>query len=75
MPYMQSRRATALGLLVLMAHTIDRVWLQGAHIICNGSVRYTRRDGSHLSIPFATILTTEGGIIEDYKVYADVSPL
>jgi len=48
---------------------------QGAHIICNGSVRYTRRDGSQLSIPFATILTTEGGIIEDYKVYADVSPL
>ena len=30
---------------------------------------------SQLSIPFATILTTEGGIIEDYKVYADVSPL
>jgi hypothetical protein len=30
---------------------------------------------SQLPIPFATILTTEGGIIEDYKVYADVSPL
>lgn len=61
--------------IAAMAHTIDRVWLQGARIICNGSVRYTRRDGSQLSIPFATILTTEGGIIEDYKVYADVSPL
>ena len=58
-----------------MAHTIDAVWSQGADIICNGSVRYTRLDGSHLSIPFATILTTERGLIHDYKVYADVSPL
>ena len=58
-----------------MAHTIDAIWSQGANIICNGSVRYTRFDGSHLSIPFATILTTERGLIHDYKVYADVSPL
>ena len=58
-----------------MAHTIDKVWSQDADVICSGSVQYTRLDGSQLSLPFATILTTEDGLIRDYKVYADVSPL
>ncbi len=61
--------------IAAMAHTIDRVWSQGPHIICNGSVSYTRLDGSHLSIPFATSLFIEGEVIEEYSVYVDVSPL
>ncbi len=58
-----------------MAHTIDKVWSQDADVICSGSVQYTRLDGSQLSVPFATILATEDGLIRDYKVYVDVSPL
>lgn len=58
-----------------MAHTIDNVWSTGHHIICEGTVTYTRHDQTQTSARFATVLGLEGDLISDYKVYADISQL
>ncbi len=58
-----------------MSHRIDGIWAQGDDIICKGEVHYTRLDQSELSLPFATILEIKAGLIQDYQVYVDVTPL
>ncbi|WP_282608822.1 nuclear transport factor 2 family protein [Pelagibius sp. Alg239-R121] len=58
-----------------MAHTIEGVWAQDRDVICSGYVQYIRSDGTELSLPFSTILSLEDGLIADYQVYADISPL
>ncbi|MEP3245986.1 MAG: nuclear transport factor 2 family protein [Sneathiella sp.] len=58
-----------------MSHQIDGFWSVGNTLICNGSVDYTRLDGSSYSAAFATILQMEQGKIVDYLVYADLSGL
>ncbi|MGF1733242.1 nuclear transport factor 2 family protein [Photobacterium kasasachensis] len=58
-----------------MSHTLEGVWQQGTESICNGTVDYIRKDGSHYSARFATILTIKDGLITKYRIYADVSGL
>ncbi len=58
-----------------MSHHIDGFWSVGNTLICNGSVDYTRLDGTSYSAAFATILEIEQGKITDYLVYADLSGL
>ncbi len=58
-----------------MTHRIDGIWAQDEDIICKGEVHYKRLDQSELSLPFATILKMKAGLIQDYQVYVDVTPL
>ncbi|WP_120497254.1 nuclear transport factor 2 family protein [Kiloniella sp. EL199] len=58
-----------------MTHRIDGIWAQNEDIICKGEVHYKRLDQSELSLPFATILKMKSGLIQDYQVYVDVTPL
>jgi len=58
-----------------MSHDIDNVWGEGTEIICNGTVNYKRLDGTPFSAVFATVLTVQDGLIQDYRIYADVSGL
>ncbi len=58
-----------------MSHRIDSIWAQADDIICRGEVHYKRLDQSELSLPFATILKMKSGLIQDYQVYVDVTPL
>ena len=58
-----------------MSHSIDEIWEMPGGAGCTGWVHYERLDGSRLSLPFATILGLRDGLIADYRVYADVSPL
>lgn len=58
-----------------MSHRIDNVWSQGDDVICNGQVHYTRLDGSHFAVPFATILKLQHEQIINYLIYVDVSAL
>ncbi|KKJ78173.1 hypothetical protein WH95_02180 [Kiloniella litopenaei] len=58
-----------------MAHRIDGIWTQDDHIICKGEVHYKRLDQSELTLPFATIFRIKSGLIQDYQVYVDVTPL
>ncbi len=56
-------------------HDIVRSWTQPEHFICQGTVTYTRHDGSQLTLPFANILGTRDGLIDDYRIYIDATPL
>ncbi|KLN61924.1 hypothetical protein WH96_04530 [Kiloniella spongiae] len=58
-----------------MTHRIDGTWAQGDDIICKGEVHYKRLDQSELSLPFATVLRMKSGLIQDYQIYVDVTPL
>ena len=67
--------ATFFKSIASMSHRIDNVWGQGDDIICNGPVTYTRLDGSHFAVPFATVLTLQRDQIVNYLIYVDVSEL
>ncbi|PVZ71637.1 nuclear transport factor 2 family protein [Pelagibaculum spongiae] len=58
-----------------MRHTILNIWQQNNNIICAGKVHYTRHDSSTLEIPFSGIFKLESGLINDYQIYVDISPL
>lgn len=56
-------------------HQVENRWVVPEAAIVTGTVTYTRRDGSTLTVPFATVMrvTTEG--ISDYRIFADTSAL
>lgn len=56
-------------------HDITRSWTQPDHYICQGTVTYTRHDGKEVTVPFANILGMRDGLIDDYRIYIDATPL
>jgi ketosteroid isomerase-like protein len=58
-----------------LSHQIDNTWSYGDTIICNGTVTYTRKDQSSLSVPFADIFIMKGDKVSEYLIYADISGL
>ena len=58
-----------------MAHTLDKIIVQGENLVCYGTVNYARLNGSKYSAYFSTFLTIVNDQIEDYLVFADVSDL
>lgn len=58
-----------------MDHTVSRIVSEGETVFCAGSVHYIRQDDTELEIPFATALALRDGLITDYRIYVDVSPL
>ncbi len=56
-------------------HTIGGVWEQDAIVICEGEVTYTRHDGQELPLPFMNSFRMKGALIDDYRIYMDISPL
>ena len=61
--------------IAALRHEIDFVTSQGAVLIAEGSVRYTRHDASEITLPFADIFTMDGSKIAYYKIYMDIAPL
>jgi ketosteroid isomerase-like protein len=71
-------RATLAGFfaqLDTLAHTIEDAWSVPGHVIVRGNVRYTRRDGRVVAMPFCNVLGMERGRVADYRIYIDPSPL
>jgi ketosteroid isomerase-like protein len=56
-------------------HHIERIWRGPDTIAIQGEVAYTRLDGGKISIPFANVFVLHDGLIVDYSIYVDVSPL
>ena len=56
-------------------HEVVGSWTQPDSLICHGQVTYTRRDHSRVTVPFANVLMLRGGLIRDYLIFVDVSPL
>lgn len=63
------------GMIRASRHDIARTWAQPEHVICQGSVTYTRLDGGTITLPFANILGMRNGLIDDYRIYIDATPL
>ena len=40
-----------------------------------GDATYTRLDGGEVTVPFANIFELKGGLISDYRIYSDLTPL
>ena len=56
-------------------HEVSGSWKQPDSVICHGQVTYTRGDLSRVTVPFANVLILRGGLIRDYLIFVDVSPL
>ncbi|MCC7327681.1 MAG: nuclear transport factor 2 family protein [Burkholderiales bacterium] len=64
-----------LGSIREVRHEIDHAWAPAGHAICQGTVTYTRVDGSTLTVPFANVFAMRDGRIRDYRIYVDASAL
>jgi len=58
-----------------LSHSLTGSWHTRDCSICHGSVSYTRKDGSVLTVPFANILRRETRLIREYLVFVDISGL
>ncbi len=58
-----------------LKHHILEVWGDDNIVICEGEVTYLREDACRITLPFVNILRREGGLINDYRIYMDISPL
>lgn len=58
-----------------LSHDIAASWPVRDGLVCHGSVTYTRRDGTLLTVPFANVLRTGAAGIGEYLVFADTSQL
>lgn len=63
------------GSIAGLSHTLIDVWEHPEGVVCHGRVRYTRKNGSELSVPFANLLKTRGDAIHEYLIFADTSRL
>lgn len=58
-----------------MRHTFERRYTLGSADIMEGSVRYTRLDGSTVDIPAAAVTESAAGRITSARSYIDLAPL
>jgi ketosteroid isomerase-like protein len=63
------------GSLRGLQHTLLGTWVSGDTLICRGTVTYVHQDGREVTVPFANIIRRDGGQANEYRIYADVSPL
>jgi ketosteroid isomerase-like protein len=61
--------------IAALRHVLDRTVTDGDTLICEGTVTYTRHDGSQVTLPFANVFELQGRRIHHYKIYADIAPL
>jgi ketosteroid isomerase-like protein len=56
-------------------HELLGVWALDDVVVCELEVTYSMLDGRTISLPCVDIFRTRGGLIADYRVFIDVSPL
>ena len=56
-------------------HALLRTWSGPDAVACEGTVTYTRHDGTAVTIPFANVFELSGSLIRSYRIYIDNSPL
>ncbi len=59
-----------------LSHTLEDVWEPEGWALARGTVTYTRKDASTLTLPVLSAMRlAPSGQIRDYLVYMDVNPL
>ncbi len=61
--------------IAAISHELQRMVGEGNTVVCEGEVRYTRHDGSAVTLPFCNVFETAGGLISLYRIYIDIAPL
>lgn len=61
--------------IAALQHEIAEAWSLPGVVVVHGTVAYTRHDRSRLTVPFATIMTLEGDLVRDYRIFVDASLL
>ncbi|MEO8386222.1 MAG: nuclear transport factor 2 family protein, partial [Betaproteobacteria bacterium] len=56
-------------------HDLLNTWTVADHVLCQGTVTYTRIDGSMLCVPFVDVFTMRGKLISNFLIYVDASQL
>lgn len=56
-------------------HALLRTWSGADGVACEGTVTYTRHDGTAVTVPFANVFELSGTLIRHYRIYIDNSPL
>ena len=58
-----------------LRHSIRQVWNVDNSIIVKGEVTYTRKSKTQITIPFMNLLKLNNGLIENYEIFIDITPL
>jgi ketosteroid isomerase-like protein len=58
-----------------LTHHILNVWDVGDISIAQIDVEYVRKDGKHVTVPNADILTYDGDLVSNWQIYIDVAPV
>jgi ketosteroid isomerase-like protein len=56
-------------------HRLIRTWEDGADVVCQGEVTYTRLDGAAVTVPFVNVFEMRGERVARYLIYNDVTPV
>lgn len=56
-------------------HRLIRTWEDGADVVCQGEVTYTRLDGGLVTVPFVNVFEMRGERVARYLIYNDVTPV
>ena len=63
------------GSIAAVRHEVADVWSVPGHVVCRGTVTYTRLDGREVSMAFCNALGLRGELVVDYRIYIDPAPL
>ena len=58
-----------------LRHHVLNVYDVGDTSIARINVEYIRKDGKHVTVPNADILTYQGDLVRDWQIYIDLAPL
>jgi ketosteroid isomerase-like protein len=58
-----------------LTHHILDSWEIGDRTIVQIDVEYRRKDGKTVTVPNADILTYDGDLVRDWRIYIDVAPV
>ena len=58
-----------------LTHHIRNVYESGDVVVVQLDVEYRRKDGKLVSVPNADILTFDGDLVRDWRIYIDLAPV
>ena len=56
-------------------HVLHATWSVPGHVVCRGSVSYTRHDARVVTLDFCNVLALDADRVADYRIYIDAAPL
>jgi ketosteroid isomerase-like protein len=58
-----------------MTHHVRYLFEEGDVVVAQIDVEYVRKDGKHVTVPNADILTFDGDLVKDWRIFIDLAPV